>query len=146
MGFSTPYDAVVQGRAVRSTGLIKPTSRAWIAYGRFAHEIPPRPIYPTNPDFFPRPTYPINLVGEMPIRSKFGAGLESGCIKPAVRTDGPPNMRRLQPNTSQCIPLSQRIVCKASDPVRRGRDWGEGVGRRWRGGKSSDGGGGEEMH
>jgi hypothetical protein len=59
---------------VRSTGFSKPTFRTWIAYGHFTHEITPRPTYPTN------------LVSEMPIRSKFGAGLESGLIKPVART------------------------------------------------------------
>jgi hypothetical protein len=37
--------------AVRSTGLIQPTSRTWIACGHFTHEIPPRPTYPTDPNF-----------------------------------------------------------------------------------------------
>ena len=72
--------------AVRSTGLIKPTFRTWIAYGQFTHESPPRPTYRTNLNFSLNPTHPTILVGKMPMRSKFGAGLESGFIKPVART------------------------------------------------------------
>jgi len=49
-------------------------------------KLPPRPTYPTNPNISPRPTYPTHLVGEMPIRSEYRAGLKSDLIKPLART------------------------------------------------------------
>ena len=73
--------------AVPSTGLLKPTFRTWTACVWACHpRNSPPPNLSNKSKFSPRPTYPADHMGEKAIRSKFGAGLEGGLIKPVAQT------------------------------------------------------------